>query len=319
MTENGESAAPVSAAELIIAEFEPPNPLVEDVLFPGVTLLAAKPKVGKSLLALNLAFGIASGLPVLGGRKARQGQVLYLMLEDTELGASNRLKAILSAYPGFQGWPQMMLHFYYRWPPMDQGGFDLLELWLTRNPETILIIVDTLKRVRPPQQRGLSIYEQDYEAIRWFKRLRDKYDCSFLVIHHANKMQSRFTEDPADVISGSTGLEGAAENIMIMRRSAAHDGVDLFIRGREVEEREWALQFEPLTMTWAIRGAAEEVSASDSRARILVAVKEAGEPCSPMDIADDTGLLVDNVRQLVRRMHRKGELARPKRGLYEVS
>ena len=47
----------------------------------GLSILAAKPKVGKSTLARNLAFAVASGEEFLG-RAINQGTVVYIALEE---------------------------------------------------------------------------------------------------------------------------------------------------------------------------------------------------------------------------------------------
>jgi RecA-family ATPase len=50
----------------------------------GLTLPAGKPKLGKSWLALSVAFAVAAGGVALGTYPVAQGEVLYLALEDNE-------------------------------------------------------------------------------------------------------------------------------------------------------------------------------------------------------------------------------------------
>src|SRR5437868_424474 len=70
-----------------LAEFlaQPPRPVrwIADGLIPagGIVMIYGKPKVGKSTLARDLAYCIATGVPFLG-RSVKQGRVLYLALEE---------------------------------------------------------------------------------------------------------------------------------------------------------------------------------------------------------------------------------------------
>jgi hypothetical protein len=72
----------VSFAELQKEKFPPMTYVVPDIVPEGVTILAGRPKIGKSWLALELCLGVASGTPVLGNIEPATGDVLYLALED---------------------------------------------------------------------------------------------------------------------------------------------------------------------------------------------------------------------------------------------
>jgi RecA-family ATPase len=53
-----------TAAELYNSEIQELRPLVEGLLYDGLTMLVAKPKDGKSWLALQLSVAVAGGQPV---------------------------------------------------------------------------------------------------------------------------------------------------------------------------------------------------------------------------------------------------------------
>ena len=72
-----------SAAELQGRVFPPIQWIVPGILPEGLTLLAGKPKLGKSWLALDIAVAVASGGSVLG-RECEPGPVLCLALEDNQ-------------------------------------------------------------------------------------------------------------------------------------------------------------------------------------------------------------------------------------------
>lgn len=82
---NLNNSIPISAADLIQIEFPPTAWIVRDVLPEGVTLLAGKPKKGKSWLALALAEAVASGGVALGNKSVEQGRLCILPLRIINL------------------------------------------------------------------------------------------------------------------------------------------------------------------------------------------------------------------------------------------
>jgi hypothetical protein len=96
----------------------------------------------------------------------------------------------------------------------------------------------------------------------------------------------------------------------------ASGGTTLYVRGRDLEEREDAIMFDRERCSWTIQGEAAEVRQSDTRKAIFAALAKSREPLGPKDIADDTGLNDDNVRQTLRRMTSDGEIFSASRGKY---
>jgi RecA-family ATPase len=92
---NGRIPETVTAADLMAAELPPVRWGVRGVLPEGVTLLAGKPKLGKSWLALGLCVAVAAGGVALGTRQVEQGEVLYLALEDNRRRLHKRLGKML--------------------------------------------------------------------------------------------------------------------------------------------------------------------------------------------------------------------------------
>ena len=114
-----------SAADLQHREFPPIKWIVPDVLPEGLTLLAGKPKLGKSWLALDMALAVAGGGSVLG-RECDPGAVLYLALEDNQRRLQRRLQRL---EPHFD-WPAG-LEFQTQWPRLDAGGEKNIRAWLS--------------------------------------------------------------------------------------------------------------------------------------------------------------------------------------------
>jgi RecA-family ATPase len=92
---NGHAPETITAADLMDLVLEPVKWAVPGVLPEGVTILAGKPKMGKSWLALGWCVGVAAGGCVLGKIGVERGGSLYLGLEDNKRRLQRRLKKIL--------------------------------------------------------------------------------------------------------------------------------------------------------------------------------------------------------------------------------
>ena len=78
-----QSPCSLSMSELCAKEFPPIQWLLPDILPIGSTLLAGPPKLGKSVMVLNLAVAVTTDGAVYGGYTCGTGEVIYLALETT--------------------------------------------------------------------------------------------------------------------------------------------------------------------------------------------------------------------------------------------
>jgi hypothetical protein len=300
-----------TAVELMAEELPPVRWVVPGLLPEGVTLLAGKPKLGKSWLALGLGVAVASGGVALGTKPVEGGDVLYLALEDNPRRLQGRLKKMLAgeAAPG-------RLHIATEWPRMDEGGSELLENWLGVNPHGRLVVVDILKRVRPlaNSNRNRSVYDADYEALQSLQSLASEYGVAILVVHHTRKLAA---VDPVDEVSGSTGLSGGADGILVLKRDRGRADAYLHVTGREIEEEvELALRWDANLASWSLVGDADEYRLSNERQQILGALQNAEALMSPKEIAEATDKTVDSVKVLLGEMVKAGQVANPSYGKY---
>src|SRR5215210_144378 len=83
-----------SAAELRRKEFPPIRYVVPGYIAEGCTLLAGRPKLGKSWLMLDVGLAVAAGRICLGETACEQGDVLYLALEDNERRLQRRIDRV---------------------------------------------------------------------------------------------------------------------------------------------------------------------------------------------------------------------------------
>jgi AAA domain len=141
--------------------FPPLNYLLPGLIPDGLTLLVARPKLGKSWLALDIAIAAASGRLVLGDLKPAQGEVLYLALEDGPRRLQRRLTKLLPTFSGT--WPAG-LTFATKWSRSDQGGLADIENWIKSAKNPRLIVVDTMAQFRKPASGQGNTYQEDYNA-----------------------------------------------------------------------------------------------------------------------------------------------------------
>ena len=300
----------LTAAELLSLELPPIRWSVQGLLPEGVTLLAGKPKLGKSWMALGVAIAISTGGVALGTRPVEEGDVLYMALEDNYRRLGKRLKKLL------KGEAPERLQIVTEWPRMDEGGAEALERWLEAHPDARLV-VDILKRVRPRTSPNRSVYEADYEALEAMQRLAAEFEVSILVVHHLRKLGAA---DPLDEISGSTGLSGGADGVLVLKRDRGRADAYLHVTGREIEEEaELALRWDADLASWTLVGDAEEYRISQERQEIVRVLEEAEEPMSPKEVAELLGKPPNTVKYLMWKMSKDGQLATVGKGRYSLT
>ena len=133
-----------------------------------------------------------------------------------------------------------------------------------------------------------------------------------MVVHHLSKRQDY--DDHLDAVSSSTGFTGAADTILILANGP--QGPTLYGKGRDIEEIETALRFDRARGLWTALGDATEVRRTDERKAILDALRESCDPLSPTAITTLTGMKGPNVRKLLEKMVKAGELFKAGRGKY---
>lgn len=298
-----------TAAELVGMVIKDTKWAVPGYVSEGLTILAGGQKLGKSWLAFDLAIAVAMGGYAFGSIRMEAGDALYLALEDTPRRLKERLLKLLQG----EAAPER-LHIYTEWPTLTEGGLDWLEAWLTEHPTARLVVIDTLKKIRPPRARNGNAYDEDYDFMGQLKALADRYEVAVLVLHHVRKMKA---EDPFDAVSGTMGLTAAADATMVMQRVRGKTDAILHITGRDIEEREVALSWDKETGMWTELGDADEYRRSQERQAIIDLIRQSGA-MTPKEVSDTLGRNAGTTRSLMLKMSNKGELQVTKPGRYEV-
>ena len=231
----------MTAEQLQSAPYAPVPFLVDELLPEGLHILAGAPKIGKSWLALWLCLCVSQGQP-LWNFAVTQGEVLYLSLEDSYRRIQSRLFDLTEDAPS-------ALHFAIMADTLKHGLEQQIEQFLTEHPATKLVVIDTLQRVRSAGGDS-NLYANDYQDVGLLKQLADKHHIAILLIHHLRKLHD---DDPMNMISGSTGLSGAADSTFVLQKHSRLANIaSLHCTGRDIPDRTLKLEFGEEDHIWKL-------------------------------------------------------------------
>jgi hypothetical protein len=304
--------AAFTAEDLRLMTFEPIWWIIPDIIpAESVTLLCSRPKFGKSGLAYDLCIGATMNRFILGEITPALGDVLYLALEDSKRRLQRRMTKLLPTFSG--KWPEK-LTITTKWRRLHEGGLDDIRAWhehaKAEGGEPILAVVDALAKVRKPTGNK-PVYESDYEALTGLHLLSHELGVAVVVVHHTRKMAA---DDLMETVSGSYGLTGAVDTVIVMANKGG--GAVLDVRGRDVESAELAIVFSKDACRWTILGAAAEVHQSDQRKAIIAALVERGEPMKIAELMGTTGMKRNNLEALLGKLVKEQSIKRIGAGLY---
>lgn len=183
-----------------------PSWLVEPFIPTGRhVVLYAPAKEGKSLLALEVAAGAASGKAVLGNPACEPLRVVYLDFEMTEDDLQERLSDM-----GYGEDSDLGNLFYYSLPdlpPLDTAEGGKVAEAIVRRHDAQLIVIDTMGRVIEGEENSADTYR----AFDRYTSLRMKMlGVAVLRLDHAGKDASRGQR-------GSSGKIDYADIIWLLR------------------------------------------------------------------------------------------------------
>lgn len=232
----------VSMAELFDTVYQNKPSIIDGLLYPGTYLFVGAPKLGKSFLMAQLAYHVSTGTP-LWNYPVRKGTVLYLALEDDYSRLQNRL------YQMFGAESAESLYFSVSASPLGNGLDEQLQNFVREHADTVLIIIDTLQKVREFGGDGYS-YASDYDIITRLKRFSDSNGVCLMLVHHTRKQHA---DDKFDMISGTNGLLGAADGAFLLQKEKRTDNsATLDIAGRDQQDQRLYLCRDPERLIWEL-------------------------------------------------------------------
>ena len=298
----------INTNDLMAKEFEPIRWIVPGYVPEGFSVLAGRQKLGKTWLAIDIALAVASGGMSMGAIEVEAGDVLYLDLENGERRVQRRVDAI---YPDARNRPDLSrLEWVTEAPALDKGLIDALEDWRLSVANPRLVVIDVLQRIKPVGSAARNSYENDYVAWAPLQQWAMQNGIAVVGLHHTKKGGA---DDPLEALSGSNGLSACADTTLVLDRDG--NGITLYVRGRDVDEKESALDF--ADGIWTMKGDAAKIRMTTERQAILDALLDADEPMSPNDLVAATRMTSNNVRQLLFKMAKAGEVIKEGRGRYQ--
>ncbi len=239
----------MSMSDLYENTYEKKPPIIDGLLYSGTYLFVGAPKIGKSFFMLQLGYHISMGTP-LWNYPVKKGTVLYLALEDDYRRLQERL------YRMFDTENTPDLHFSISANPLGKGLYEQLQGFIREHPNTSLIIVDTLQKVREVSGDNFS-YSSDYDTITKLKQFTDSYNVCLLVVHHTRKQKS---DDTFETISGTNGLLGAADGAFILHKEKrTSNKAILEISGRDQQDQKITLVRNEQKLSWDFESAETEL------------------------------------------------------------
>ena len=239
-------------------EFPPLEYAVPGVIPEGLGVLAGPPKLGKSWFVSGVALASAVGGKAVGRISVAKRPVLYQALEDGDRRLQARWRHIMGGQPIPVG-----INYITR-AESSEVVFGMICEFLQRHRDgKPLIILDTLGKVKPPRPLGADPYQFDYRVGSQLKAAVDKVPgATLLVVHHTRKAES---PDFIDSVSGTQGIAGSADFVLVLRRQRHSDDALLLVTGRDVTEAEYALKF--TDGLWQLDGANLTSAASAAETR----------------------------------------------------
>lgn len=191
-------------------------------------------------LVAQIAYHVSTG-EKLWEFEVHQGTVLYLALEDDYQRIQSRMFMMYGVEDSDK------LHFATAANKIGNGLDEQLEFFVREHPDTKLIIIDTMQKIREIGGEAYS-YASDYEIIGKLKQFADKYGICVLIVHHTRKQPAG---DSFEMISGTTGLLGCADGALLIqkkKRTALEATIDVV--GRDQQDQILYLSKDPATQLW---------------------------------------------------------------------
>ncbi|ODQ85329.1 AAA family ATPase, partial [Mycolicibacterium holsaticum] len=308
----------ITAAELHHEVFPDLVQFVHGIVQEGFGIVAGPPKLGKSWWTLNLALAVAAGGRAFGKIAVEQRDVLLLALEDSPRRLQSRIRAVYG-----QDMPPHRLHLLTAVHPKLLHA--TITTWLMGHPHG-LVILDTLGRARQQRRRGDDPYLADYQEGVALKDVVDAFPGSALLgVHHTRKASS---DDWVDDLSGTLGLAGSADYVLVLRRARGSSEATLQVTGRDAPEGEYA--FTVTEGNWTLSGAGLAEAADEATNRrerkvlgdraleVLALVNERapGSHTTAADVTAELGIGSDQARVYLNRLATGGRITKTGRGAY---
>lgn len=300
----------IQASELIKMNLPEVRWIINDILPAGLTILAARPKSGKSFLALDLGMSVVSGTDFLDKFSTNQTNALYISNEDSINRMQNRLKRIIKAKNIIETENLSELHINTDFPKLTDYGLNQLTK-IIKQKKLGLIIIDTFFKQVDFGAGKQNSYIKEYETTGKLQSFAIENNIALIVITHTRKAPS---DDVFDSVLGTTGLTGSADTIWVIDKKQNTSILEII--GKDVEPASIVMKFE--NFLWTFKENFIDLRLTPEREEILNLLEDAGKPLRTSEIAEKINKKTNNVSSLLKKMLAEEVITNPDYGFYEI-
>ena len=211
-----------SAFSLVERDLPEPLRLCDPWVTEGVSIIAGRPKLGKTTLERQKLAAAVTGDAFFDSKFSKPCLCAFLSLEEGELLCRMKFKNAGFADEALAG-----IELFFQWG-RGIDGVVMLDRYLDENPDVQFVVIDSLTKFRVVPDSRTPPFMADYEAVSMLHECSKRHPGVCIdIIHHTRKARS---EDPIDDISGTYGLTAACDTYSVMRHSS--EGAVLHVGGR---------------------------------------------------------------------------------------
>jgi hypothetical protein len=260
----GENQRPTPVIEnlddLLNRQITMPDELVKGIVVrPGVNMIVGSPKVGKTLLGVQMAMSVAAGRHLFDYYNVQQAPALIVEQDDRNAEAS--LKSLRQQSRAAQNGAPC----YFASNCDFSIGLSFAD-WLDEQARRLnlgFILLDSYTALRGSRQQGLDIVKAEAGDLALLNDVARRTRCAFSLVHHDSKSSAAL--DWSDRAAGTYAVGAGVETLIFLSRFpdlAETSGERLMrVRGRRLDGLEMVLRFQKtsLDFDWVLEGPASSL------------------------------------------------------------
>lgn len=289
----------LTAKEILQAPKDPTRWIVAECLpAGGASVLVAKPKVGKSTIAADLAISVSRGEPWLG-RATQQTPVAYVFLDGPLTDIADTFVSL-----GLRESDPVFIH-------AGSAPADVIP-WIlatVKDKGARLVIIDVLQNLC--RFENINDYSEVTTKMEPLLEAARTGNCHVMTLHHAKKD----SHDDLDAAIGSTAIRGLCYTYLFAKRLAQSTRriISSDQRGGKNFD-EMGLGFDKTTGRLKIDGTLQEIEIEEAAPKIIEFVESEGREVTEREIGHGVPLRAFIISRALRKLYREGTIERTGKG-----
>lgn len=289
-------ATPKGESVFSLTERDIPDPvrLCDPWATEGLCIIAGRPKLGKTTLMRQKLAAAASGSKFLDSEFTKPVLCAFLSLEEGQLLSRLKFKQANFTEDALTG-----IQIFFSWERGREGS-DMLDRYLTENPDVQYVVIDSLSRFRQIPDARMQAFTADYEAVNMLHEVTKLHPGVCIdIVHHTRKAKG---DDPLDDISGTYGLTAAVDTCVVLRHHS--DGASMYITGRLWARSDDTYLLKREAGRWEMIGV--NIGLPDEQIQTLNAIKAAATGLGGTALGDKLGITPQSAWQRIDILIEKG-------------